>query len=60
MAKQWILRVVETSHGPIISDVITKETEASAVFSMQWTALEPTKELQAIIGYEQSNELGRI
>lgn len=41
--------VVVTRHGPIISDVLFKEEEASALFSMQWTALEPTLELQAIL-----------
>ena len=46
--------VVETRHGPIISNVMTKETEASAVFSMQWTALQPTKELQAVIGFNKA------
>ncbi|MEK4230990.1 penicillin acylase family protein [Solibacillus sp. FSL H8-0538] len=47
--------VVETRHGPIISNVMTDDTKASAVFSMQWTALEPTKELQAVIGFNKSS-----
>ncbi|MGB3100451.1 MAG: penicillin acylase family protein, partial [Psychrobacillus psychrotolerans] len=34
--------VVVTRHGPIISDVVFKEEEASELFSMQWTALAPT------------------
>lgn len=46
--------VVVTRHGPIISNVMTDDTEASAVFSMQWTALEPTKELQAVVGFNKS------
>lgn len=41
--------VVVTRHGPIISDVLFKKEKASALFSMQWTALEPTLELQAIL-----------
>lgn len=41
--------VVVTRHGPIISDVIYKEEDPEALFSMQWTALEPTTELEAIM-----------
>ncbi|MFF2753869.1 penicillin acylase family protein [Psychrobacillus sp. NPDC058041] len=47
--------VVVTRHGPIISDVLFKEEEASALFSMQWTALEPTLELQAILKMNKSS-----
>lgn len=46
--------VVVTRHGPIISDVVFKEEEASALFSMQWTALAPTLELQAILKMNKS------
>lgn len=46
--------VVVTRHGPIISDVLFKEEKASALFSMQWTALEPTLELQAILKMNKS------
>lgn len=46
--------VVETIHGPIISDVISKDTDAPAVFSMQWTALQPTKEVQSIIALNKA------
>ena len=46
--------VVETRHGPIISNVMLKDTEARAVFSMQWTALQPTQELQAVIGFNKA------
>lgn len=41
--------VVYTRHGPVISSVLYEETDPEAVFSMQWTALEPTQELQAIL-----------
>ena len=47
--------VVVTRHGPIISDILFKEEEASALFSMQWTALEPTLELQAIMKMNKSS-----
>ncbi|WP_301109556.1 penicillin acylase family protein [Sporosarcina sp.] len=41
--------VVVTRHGPIISDVIYQEEDPEAQFSMQWTALEPTTELEAVM-----------
>ncbi|TQR21847.1 penicillin acylase family protein [Psychrobacillus vulpis] len=47
--------VVVTRHGPIISDILFKEEKASALFSMQWTALEPTLELQAILKMNKSS-----
>jgi penicillin G amidase len=46
--------VVETIHGPVISNVMMKDTGATAVFSMQWTALQPTRELQAILGFNKA------
>lgn len=46
--------VVETRHGPIISNIMLKETEAPEVFSMQWTALQSTQELRAIIGFNKA------
>ncbi|WP_153722204.1 penicillin acylase family protein [Sporosarcina cascadiensis] len=41
--------VIVTRHGPIISDVMYKDEDPEALFSMQWTALEPTTELEAIM-----------
>lgn len=46
--------VVETRHGPIISELVFKEEKPTAVFSMQWTALQPTRELRAIIGFNKA------
>ena len=46
--------VITTKHGPVISEVIMGDEPATAVFSMQWTALEPTRELQAVIGFNKS------
>ncbi|WP_431028244.1 penicillin acylase family protein [Lysinibacillus sp. LZ02] len=46
--------VIVTKHGPIISDLVFAEEPASAVFSMQWTALEPTRELQAVLGFNKA------
>ncbi|WP_369405073.1 penicillin acylase family protein [Piscibacillus salipiscarius] len=44
------LEVLETVHGPIISE-FANETDAdpSTAFSVDWTALEPTTELSAIL-----------
>lgn len=46
--------VVTTKHGPIISDLIFDDRPASEVYSMQWTALEATKELQAILAFNKA------
>lgn len=46
--------VVVTRHGPIISELVFDNEPASAVFSMQWSALEPTRELQAVIGFNKA------
>ena len=47
--------VITTKHGPVISNVMFKDEQPTAVFSMQWTALEPTKELQAVIGFNKAS-----
>ncbi|MGB2993989.1 MAG: penicillin acylase family protein, partial [Paenisporosarcina sp.] len=47
--------VVVTRHGPIISNVMFDKEEPSAQFSMQWTALEPTLELQAILNMNKAS-----
>ena len=47
--------VIVTRHGPIISDFIFEDEKPTAKFSMQWTALEPTQELEAIIGFNKSS-----
>ncbi|AQQ52096.1 penicillin acylase family protein [Planococcus lenghuensis] len=47
--------VLTTRHGPVISDVIYKEEDPGAVFSMQWTALEPTLELQAVLNMNKAS-----
>ncbi|KUP09189.1 beta-lactam antibiotic acylase [Bacillus coahuilensis m2-6] len=41
-------KVTETRHGPIISE-FAHEAGADEVLSLQWTALEPTLELQAVL-----------
>lgn len=47
--------VVVTRHGPIISNVMYDEEDPSAQFSMQWTALEPTLELQAVLNMNKAS-----
>lgn len=46
--------VVTTKHGPVISNVMLENENPNAVFSMQWTALEPTRELQAVVGFNKA------
>ncbi|WP_203334168.1 penicillin acylase family protein [Planococcus beigongshangi] len=46
--------VLVTRHGPIISDLLYEEEDPGALFSMQWTALEPTLELQAVLGFNKA------
>lgn len=46
--------VVVTRHGPIMTDLAFKDTEPTAQFSMQWTALQPTTELRAILGFNKA------
>ncbi|TWT04175.1 penicillin acylase family protein [Planococcus sp. CPCC 101016] len=47
--------VVVTRHGPVVSNVLYDEEEPGAVFSMQWTALEPTLELQAVLNFNKAS-----
>lgn len=47
--------VVVTRHGPIISDFIFKEGGPTAQFSLQWAALEPSQEIEAIIGFNKAS-----
>ncbi|PPA69512.1 penicillin acylase family protein [Jeotgalibacillus proteolyticus] len=46
-------QVVTTRHGPIIST--TADGEEGPAFSMQWTALEPTLELQAVLNMNKAS-----
>lgn len=48
--------VMVTRHGPIITDVIYKDEKPGAVFSMQWTALEPSNELEAIMDLNKADD----
>ncbi|WP_155593226.1 penicillin acylase family protein [Lysinibacillus cavernae] len=46
--------VFVTRHGPIMTDLTFKETEPTAHFSMQWTALQSTAELRAVLGFNKA------
>lgn len=48
--------VLVTRHGPVITDVIYKDEKPGAVFSMQWTALEPSNELEAIMDLNKAED----
>ncbi|SEJ76048.1 penicillin amidase [Bhargavaea ginsengi] len=47
---------VTTRRGPIISNLMLEETGPGAVLSMQWTALEPTRELEAVLTYNKASD----
>ena len=47
--------VAVTRHGPIISDVLYKDENPNASFSLQWTAHEPTLELQAVLSFNKAS-----
>lgn len=53
--KTEAFEVVVTRHGPIISNVMYDEEDPEALFSMQWTALEPTLELQAVLDFNKAS-----
>ena len=48
--------VVVTRHGPIISDILYKEEDPGALFSMHWTAFEPTREFEAILNMNKATD----
>lgn len=48
-------QVVETRHGPIISDFANNDMK-DTVMSLRWTALEPTTELAAILEMNQASD----
>ncbi|WP_245835756.1 penicillin acylase family protein [Virgibacillus ndiopensis] len=48
-------QVVETRHGPIISDFANESAKETAM-SLRWTALEPTTELEAILEINQASD----
>ncbi|ANU26467.1 penicillin acylase family protein [Planococcus versutus] len=47
--------VLVTRHGPVVSNILYDDEDPGAVFSMQWTALEPTLELQAVLNFNKAS-----
>ncbi|MFE1628027.1 penicillin acylase family protein [Brevibacillus reuszeri] len=47
-------KVTITRHGPIISE-FAEESGKDTVFSLKWTALEPSKELEAVLNMNRAN-----
>jgi len=52
--------VVVTRHGPIMTNLAFKDTEPTAQFAMQWTALQPTAELSAILGFNKAKSWNKF
>jgi penicillin G amidase len=48
--------VIVTRHGPIMSEILYDEEDPGALFSMHWTALEPTRELEAVLKMNKSTD----
>lgn len=46
-------KVTITKHGPVISE-FAYHNKDNAVFSLQWTALEPSKELEAVLNMNRA------
>ncbi len=49
-----IREVVVTRHGPIVSDVVGGEEGLPVALALRWTALEPSCELAALIGFNRA------
>ncbi len=51
--------IIYTKNGPVISDILKIENKAltgNTLFSMRWTANEPTKELEAILTLNKAKD----
>lgn len=51
--------IIYTKNGPVISDILKVENKAltgNTLFSMRWTANEPTKELEAILTLNKAKD----
>lgn len=53
--KSKILPVMITRHGPVISE-FASEAGKNTVFSLQWTALQPTRELEAVLKFDVAKD----
>lgn len=48
--------VVTTKHGPIINELMKTVEDNKNQYSMQWTALEPTNELEAVLSINKATD----
>lgn len=53
--KNKVLPVMITRHGPVISE-FASDAGKNTVFSLQWTALQPTTELEAVLKFDAAND----
>ncbi len=47
-------QVLETRHGPIISDLAKANPDDAPLYALQWTALRPTHELDAVLNMNRA------
>src|SRR5690606_8533490 len=48
-AEPVVLEVLETRHGPVLNPVIDEEKQPADVLALAWTALGPTREIEALV-----------
>lgn len=53
--KSKVLPVMITRHGPVISE-FASEAGKDTVFSLQWTALQPTRELEGVMKFNVAKD----
>ncbi len=53
--KNKVLPVMITRHGPVISE-FASDAGKDTVFSLQWTALQPTTELEAVLKFDAAKD----
>ncbi|WP_430510393.1 penicillin acylase family protein [Gottfriedia solisilvae] len=53
--KSKVLPVMITRHGPVISE-FASEAGKDTVFSLQWTALQPTRELEGVLKFNVAKD----
>ena len=51
--------VTITRHGPVVSEFVDK-SNSGTVFSLRWTALDPSTELEAILNMNKANNWGEF
>ncbi len=51
------LTVRETDHGPLVSDLLPAYARTGENVSVRWVGLEPTEELEAMLGYARAGSV---